>query len=239
MTSRARAWFASRALWAATTTPVSRKRLIPRPRRGRGRCPPPASPRPSPSPGGGTASTRGRGRGSGCRPGGLRWRPRPPGRGRRGGRRGPASQSSGGSSGTGGRRARSAGRPCPRRPSRSWPWMVYNHAGYTKVANRTMGLEMVRRPREPGPRGGSGELPHPATGARGLETRGPRAGLRLSFVDHDAPAADHGRGVRVVVGAHLVVVNDLARERDPDLHPELVLPAAAGELPVDRRQQEG
>ena len=58
------------------------------------------------------------------------------------------------------------------------------------------------------------------------------------LVDDDALAADRGRGVCKVVGAHPVVEHDLSRERDPDFHPELILPAATGELPVVSVQDE-
>ena len=44
------------------------------------------------------------------------------------------------------------------------------------------------------------------------------------LVDDDAPPADHGRRVPVVVGAHLVVVDDDKRGQVPNLHAELVLP---------------
>src|ERR1041385_9183848 len=76
-----------------------------------------------------------------------------------------------------------------------------------------------------------------SSGGRSWRTPEPRRAECALLVQDDAAARDDGRRVAVVGCAHLIVVDDVAAGV-PDLDPELVRPAAAVHLPVDRGQQE-
>jgi len=52
-------------------------------------------------------------------------------------------------------------------------------------------------------------------------------------MDHDAAACDRGGRIRIVVGPHLVVVDNRTGGFVPDLDPELVLTASAILLPIN------